>query len=396
VVLIDAAIAPRFTGASARSASTCTNPGIAPTQSNAANTPGRFTNRTMPATTTATTNHTPASGKCARGAEVTPLAPSIKIDSVVASAESMAWPARLSHSTAVNRSRAEFLLALLLLSACVRVPTERQGVEVLVIAPHPDDEVLLAAGVMARAVREGRRVAVIIVTNGDYSCERDGYLREAESIAALEVLGVKQADVHFLGYPDGALSALSATPLAPMEHRDATGQCVARTGTYADRHAGRLDEHTARTGKPAEWTAEALTGDLAALIERLEPNEVYLPHEIDEHSDHAMTYVYFRKALDRLTRAPSIVHRGVVHAGECWPSDCVKYFTPELPTPPLPGALQPTERVAVDPLLKLAAIQKYTSQLSPWLTSFARKDEVFFPERYVREGNRWVTTDQVN
>lgn len=282
----------------------------------------------------------------------------------------------------------------MLLAGCVRGPApERFGVDVLVIAPHPDDEVLLAAGVMDRAVREGRRVAVIIVTNGDYSCERDGYLREAESIAALKTLGVREADVHFLGYPDGALSKLTATPHAPMEHRDAVGQCVARTGTWADRGAGRLDEHTARTGQPADWTADALTGDLEALLTRLAPREVYLPHGIDEHPDHAATYVYFRRALDRLTTAPAMVHRGMVHAGECWPSDCVKYFTPDLPTPPLPRSLAgylPTERLPVDAARKLEAITKYASQLSPWLTSFARKDEVFFPEQYVREGGHWA------
>ena len=285
------------------------------------------------------------------------------------------------------------LILCLLLSACVRPIAERTTVDVLVIAPHPDDEVLLAAGVMERAIREGRRVAVIVVTNGDYSCERDGYLREAESIAALKVLGVREADVHFLGYPDGALAKLSSTPLGPQDHRDPNGQCIARTGTYADRSAGRLDEHTARTGKPAEWTSEALTGDLEALLIKLAPKEVYLPHGIDEHPDHAMTYVFFRRALDRLSQAPALVHRGIVHAGECWPSDCVKYLTPDLATPPLPGRLAeylPTERLPVDARKKLEAIDKYTSQLSPWLTSFARKDEVFFPEKYVREGKRWV------
>lgn len=297
-------------------------------------------------------------------------------------------PLRLSQGEDVRAP-----LVLLLLSACIPDAATRAGVDVLVIAPHPDDEVLLAAGVMERAIAEGRRVAVIIVTNGDYSCERDGYLREAESIAALEALGVKKTDVHFLGYPDGALARLTATPLPPMEHRDATGQCIARTGTYADRRAGRLDEHTARTGKPAEWTAGALTGDLEALLTRLNPTGVYLPHGIDDHPDHAMTYVFFRRALDRLSTAPALVHRGIVHAGECWPSDCRTYFTPALPTPPLPGRLTgyvATERIPVNAQHKLDGIMRYASQLSPWLTSFARKDEVFFPEKYERAGDRWV------
>ena len=283
-----------------------------------------------------------------------------------------------------------WLVAVLLVCGCAPVVAKSADtLDVLVIAPHPDDEVLLAAGVMERAVREGRHVGVIIVTNGDYSCERDGYLREAESIAALKSLGVKESDVHFLGYPDGALSKLTSIPHEPMEHRDAVGQCVARTGTYADRGAGRLDEHTRRTGTPGDWTSDALIGDLEALLIRLAPTEVYLPHGIDEHPDHAATYVYFRRALDRLSVAP-LVHRGVVHAGECWPSDCRKYFTPSLPTPPLPSRYSPSERLPVDPLLKLAAITKYTSQLSPWLTSFARKDEVFFPEKLERIGAHWV------
>jgi len=297
----------------------------------------------------------------------------------------------MAHSAPVKRW---YLMGLLVLAACVGRLRERSGVDVLVIAPHPDDEVLLAGGVMDRAIREGQRVAVIIVTNGDYSCERDGYLREAESVAALKSLGV--TEVHFLGYPDGALAKLTSTPHDPMEHRDATGQCVARTGTYADRSAGRLDEHTARTGKPADWTSEALVGDLEALLTRLAPKNVYLPHAIDEHPDHSMTYTYFRRALDRLSSAP-VVHRGVVHVGECWPSDCVTYFTPELPTPPLPGkfaAMVPSERVPIDAQRKLAAINLYRSQVSPWLTSFARKDEAFFPETYERKDGHWVEKQQ--
>lgn len=290
-----------------------------------------------------------------------------------------------------------WVAVLLLLAGCAR-PVKDEGLDLLVIAPHPDDEVLFAGGVLERAVKSGQKVAVIIVTNGDYTCERDGYLREAESIGALKSLGVSEKDVHFLGYPDGALSKLGVLPLGAMEHRDANGQCIARTGTYADRGAGRLDEHTRRTGKPGEWTSTELTGDLVALLTRLKPREVYVVHGIDDHPDHAMTYVYFRRALDRLSWAPSVVHRGVVHAGRCWPSDCETLFTPDLPVPPLPGPLAtyaPDERFPADAQHKLAAIAFYTSQAgtrprTDWLSSFARKEEVFFTERYVREGSRWV------
>ena len=158
-----------------------------------------------------------------------------------------------------------WVVLLLLLAGCAR-PVKDEGIDLLVLAPHPDDEVLFAGGVLERAVKSGQKVAVIIVTNGDYTCERDGYLREAESIGALKSLGVSEKDVHFLGYPDGALSKLGVLPLGAMEHRDANGQCIARTGTYADRGAGRLDEHTRRTGKPGEWMMNSRSKPVLALF----------------------------------------------------------------------------------------------------------------------------------
>lgn len=258
-------------------------------------------------------------------------------------------------------------------------------VDLLVIAPHPDDEALLAAGAMAKARAAGKSVSVIVVTNGDFTCERDGYLREAESVRALAKLDVK--DVHFLGYPDGALARMGHQPLDPIEHRDANGECTARTGTYADRSEGRLDEHTARTGQPGEWTSDSLLGDLEALLDRLRPRTILLPHFIDDHPDHAATYRYVRRALENLHREPEVL-RGVVHSGACWPSDCKTFLNLLQPMPPLPrplGGYAPTRREPIDADQKLDVISTYISQAgadpeTDWLSSFARADEIFWPE----------------
>lgn len=291
-------------------------------------------------------------------------------------------------------------ILLLALATCVHAPPRsRARVDVLVIAPHPDDEVLLAGGVLERAVRSGRRAAVIVVTNGDLTCapDRDGFRRQAESLAALNEVGLAEDQVHFLGYPDGFLNQLGATPLAPVERRDQHGACSRGAFTYANHGAGHLDEHTARTGAPAAYTAEALTADLTALLERLRPSDVYLPHAIDAHPDHAMTYTYFRRALDGLAEAPR-VHRGVVHAGLCWPSDCATAFVPHASMPPLGSpylGYAASEQVPIDGRRKGALLMHYGSQLGPvplddWLMSFARSNEVFFPERYERRGPHWV------
>lgn len=268
----------------------------------------------------------------------------------------------------------------------------REDVDVLIIAPHPDDEVLLAAGVLARTLAEGKRAAVILMTSGGYTCERNGPLRESETVEALTTLGMNERDIHFLGYPDGYLAMLGTEPLLAIERLDADGTCRLSNTTSASHGFAHTDEHSARTGKPAPFTAEALSEDLAALLARLKPRDVYVPHPIDDHPDHAATYAFFRRAVDRLDAAPPIVHRGVIHAGRCWPGDCNVAYAPDVRVPPLPGNLStylPTDRVPVDPLFKFGVIARYVSQTGPtpttnWLATFAKEDEHFYAEKLVR------------
>jgi LmbE family N-acetylglucosaminyl deacetylase len=278
----------------------------------------------------------------------------------------------------------------------------------LVIAPHPDDEVLIAAGVIGDAVHRNVPVDVVVLTNGDYTCARDGYAREGETVAALARLGLDERHLHFLGYPDGALARLSHTPLEPMERRNEAGACVRGNETYAARGASRRDEHTARTGSPALYTSDAIVDDLLAILARTMPSDIYVTHAIDDHPDHASAYMYLRRAFEREPRfANATVHRAIVHAGPCWPDGSgrrepcpVVTPQPRAEMPPLPTPLEdyvPRERVPIhlEHVLgagpfgaKFDAMALYRSQTGPnpetdWLASFTRSDEVFFPERLV-------------
>lgn len=289
------------------------------------------------------------------------------------------------------------LFVLLLIAVPQGWATGTARVDVLVIAPHPDDEVLMAAAAMERALEQHRRVAVVLVTNGDFTCDRSGWVRQAESIAALEALGVSEDDVHFLGYPDGALSELGEQPLGPRGRTEPDGDCAQASGTYANRGAGRIDEHSRRTGHPGPWTAEGLTEDLVSLLDRLRPTDVYVSHGIDAHPDHAATYVYFRRALDRLAVGPALVHRSVIHAAGCWPGSCSAPYAPLAAMPPLPApheAYLASERLPTDARKKLGLLALYPSQIgstpsTDWLSSFARREEIYFPERLVRHDGRW-------
>jgi len=87
-------------------------------------------------------------------------------------------------------------------------PDERFKADILVIAPHPDDESTIA-GYLAKAVLdEHRRVAVVLTTRGDAGQNLVGYeqartlgeIREIETRQALASIGI--TNVFFLRAPD--------------------------------------------------------------------------------------------------------------------------------------------------------------------------------------------------
>jgi LmbE family N-acetylglucosaminyl deacetylase len=78
----------------------------------------------------------------------------------------------------------------------------------MVIVAHPDDIEFSCAGTVARWVRESAEVCYVLCTSGDVGIATEGMtraqateIREAEQLAAAEVVGVK--DVVFLREPDG-------------------------------------------------------------------------------------------------------------------------------------------------------------------------------------------------
>jgi len=80
-------------------------------------------------------------------------------------------------------------------------------VQMLVVAPHPDDAEFGVAGTVARWTREGKDVVYVVCTNGDKGTsdvnmkpEELAKIREQEQLAAAKVLGVRE--VVFLRYPD--------------------------------------------------------------------------------------------------------------------------------------------------------------------------------------------------
>ena len=96
----------------------------------------------------------------------------------------------------------------------------------LVLAPHPDDEVIGAGGLIQRVLARGGEVRVVFITSGESNPwpqraqnrkwrvsvedqESWGERRRGEAIASLHTLGVAEEAATFLRFRDGQIAALA-------------------------------------------------------------------------------------------------------------------------------------------------------------------------------------------
>jgi LmbE family N-acetylglucosaminyl deacetylase len=139
--------------------------------------------------------------------------------------------------------------------------------DILVCAPHMDDDVLGCGMLIALHARRGR-VHVMFVSDGALSPQppRDQPLvarelpaiREAEAIAGLALLGVARSNVTFMGLPDGSLS----------RHREAISRQVAERAQAVGANTlfvpFRYDRHPDHLAVNRATTAARLTGRITA------------------------------------------------------------------------------------------------------------------------------------
>ena len=143
---------------------------------------------------------------------------------------------------------------------------------ILVIAPHPDDEVLGCGGALARHADAGARISVVFLTSGELGLKhllptRARRLREREARAAGRILGVRHR--AFLRGPDWGVGEAQRQLWRPL---------------------GRV-------------------------LRREQPELIYLPHPEDGHPDHQAAWPLLRAAwLAGLTRQ----RRPLLRAYEVW------------------------------------------------------------------------------
>ncbi|MDF5727277.1 MAG: PIG-L family deacetylase [Rhizonema sp. PD38] len=131
----------------------------------------------------------------------------------------------------------------------------------MVISPHQDDETLGCGGLIALKRSLGVPVEVVFLTDGRYgrpnwiTPEMIVDVRQQEAVKALSILGVASSETHFLEQTDNSLQDLS-------------------------------DDQR-------QYIIDRLVQRLLSFM----PEEIYVPHRKDIHSDHEATYQLVQEAI---------------------------------------------------------------------------------------------------
>ena len=217
----------------------------------------------------------------------------------------------------------------------------------LVVTPHPDDEVLAFAGLITEYLAQGKPVEVVVSTDGDAYCnacqfwknssvtgatcsaedlsnfatpEIDSFaeVRHAESRAALEILGAGLPT--FLGYPDTGLAAAWAN-----FENDELDKRVTRSDFSACAGCETCGEGYGG-GPETDLSASALIETITARLSATpEGTLVATTHWLDGHGDHA-ALGNFVKTINQDLSSPRAIAFGVIHAhtakdtphSDCW------------------------------------------------------------------------------
>jgi LmbE family N-acetylglucosaminyl deacetylase len=281
----------------------------------------------------------------------------------------------------------------------------------LVLAPHPDDEVIGAGGLIQRVVANQGAVHVVLVTSGDAFAEavetvegikhpkpsdyrHYGTMREHESRAALATLGVSERQVTFLGFPDEGMCLLASRYLSAKRQFESP---------FTDRISPPLTEQMIRG---VRYRGTDVRRELAQVISDFAPTVIVMPHQDDDHPDHCATHIFGKEALAQSMRHRRVLLRTrvlyyLVHDDQ-WPLSPDAVVGSELQKPGdftvTDGhwsSLRLTEREIEG---KRQALLSYASQMRAigrFLLAFGRSNELFVDTEPASKPECWCDARNV-
>lgn len=164
------------------------------------------------------------------------------------------------------------------------------GKNVMLFAPHEDDEINLYGGVIEQYVKNGSRVRIVFSTNGDFYGL--GRLRIKEALSAAKIYGIPADDVIFLGFSD-SIADKSGRHIYNAAQDEALKSAAGFSETYG--------AHGREPFVKCSFTRRNYLDSFIKVIERYKPDTIFCC-DYDGHADHRALSLFFEKALDDILK----------------------------------------------------------------------------------------------
>lgn len=169
--------------------------------------------------------------------------------------------------------------------------------KILILAPHPDDEINIAGSVIYGAVQAGAQVFVVYATNGDYEYKIQVRLKEA--IRALKILGVPENNIIFMGYGDTLNNINHRVHIFYSKDKPVVSNAQ-RTETYG------LNEHPEyiyyKKKIHHSYCRNNYCKDLKNIIVSLRAEYIFAV-DFDWHADHRMLSLSFEEVMGEILQS---------------------------------------------------------------------------------------------
>lgn len=166
------------------------------------------------------------------------------------------------------------------------------GTRILILAPHPDDEINVAGNMILNLSAAKAEIFVAYSTNGDFDISAD--IRAQEAVNSLKILGVPPEKIIFLGYGD-TFNGKGNPHIFYAENP--TTSPAGHKKTYAPKNF--VDYAKKTFGKHSFYTKKSFKRDLKSLILELRANIIFCV-DFDSHADHRTLSVLFEEVLGEI------------------------------------------------------------------------------------------------
>lgn len=172
---------------------------------------------------------------------------------------------------------------------------------IMIIAPHPDDEILATGGLLTHFFKNAIPVKIIYLTCGDSNPSlfwRDkklkfspdkfiqtGIERKQEAETAIKILGGDKKDLLFLGYPDNRLWQMWLKP---------------KTNVVSSTTLLNHSPYNFTFKKHRYYKGDNIISDLNESIKKFKPTIIFSPHLRETNLDHQASGLFIKNLVKKI------------------------------------------------------------------------------------------------